>query len=92
MLLTIKGYENLIFRYMFTCLLFIILQIFLVTGGSYSTTTEILQDKKWIVLPYGKLPLPGASLLAGLRLATIDNEVFAFGKVLKFAFNIYSFI
>lgn len=54
------------------------LQIFLVTGGRSTDTTEILMNKnKWTVLPKGNLP--GGSI-AGLGLATVENNVFAFGK------------
>ena len=49
------------------------------TGGTYSKTTEILQDKKWIVLKNGDLPVR----LYGLSLATVNNEVFAFGNILN---------
>jgi len=53
-------------------------RIFLVTGGYYAKdTTEILEGKKWIVLKSGNLPVAGE--LYGLSLATINNEVFAFG-------------
>ena len=46
------------------------------TGGMYSDTTEILEDKKWKVLLYGNLP----GRIYGLKLATVNNKVFAFGK------------
>ena len=48
------------------------------TGGTVSRTTEILEDKKWTVLPHGDLPGPG--ILYGLKLATVYNKVFSFGK------------
>ena len=77
---TKRGYKKSICHIVLIFVLF--LQIFLVTGGDYSITTEILQDKKWIVLKYGNLPLPvGYSRIVGLRLATIDNEIFSFGKI-----------
>ena len=47
-------------------------------------TTEILEDKKWKVLPNGHLPGYTGSYtynLFELRLATIDNNVFSFGKM-----------
>ena len=59
-------------------ILFVVLQIFLVTGGHDSDTTEILEDKKWKVLKSGNLPI---AVNSGLRLATIDNNVFSFGKI-----------
>ena len=62
---------------MFICLYFSIsLQIFLVTGGRYSPTSEILVDSKnqWKILEHAALQL------FSLRLATINNEVFCFGK------------
>lgn len=81
-LLTTKGYEKFIF--FITCLLFSIpLQIFLVTGGSPSPTTSVTSeilvdvDKPW-------RPLSQATLvrgLYGLRLATINNEVFCLGTI-----------
>ena len=44
-------------------------------------TTEILEDKKWKVLPNGNLPgHAGLYGIYGLRLATIDNKIFSFGK------------
>ena len=49
------------------------------TGGSFSETTEILQDKKWTVLANGNLP----AKIYGLSLFTIDNTVFSFGKFLS---------
>ena len=59
------------------------LQIFLVTGGVYVIATEILKDKKWTVLKHenGNLPFPGITGLKGVRLATLNNEVFSFGKI-----------
>ena len=44
------------------------------TGVYYSNkdTTEILVDKKWKILP-------GIATLRGLKLATVNNQVFAFG-------------
>ena len=42
-------------------------------------TTEILEENKWKVLPNGNI-VPGASFY-GLKLATIDNNVFSFGKM-----------
>ena len=47
-------------------------------------TTEILEDKKWTVLPNGNLP--GNVGLWGLRLAVIDNNVYSFGKILNLVF------
>ena len=47
-------------------------------GGLYSYTTEILEDKQWKVLPKGNLP--GNAIIYGLRLTTVYNKVFAFGK------------
>ena len=41
-------------------------------------TTEILEDKKWKVLPNGNI-VPGTAIY-GLKLTTIDNNVFSFGK------------
>ena len=49
-------------------------------GGIWSRTTEILEAKKWKVLPQGNLPFK----IAGLSLATIDNNVFSFGKKVVF--------
>ena len=49
------------------------------TGGYYSATTEILAtglDQVWKVLKNGNLPW----FHHGIKLATIDNEVFSFGK------------
>ena len=57
-----------------------VLQIFLVTGGEFSDTTEILQEKKWKVLATGNLP----AKINGLSLITIDNNVFSFGKIKNF--------
>ena len=56
-------------------------KIFMVTGGWFSNTTEILKDKKWTVLKNGNL-----SVYGGLRLATIDNLIFSFGNtsILRF--------
>ena len=49
------------------------------TGGSGGYgTTEILEDKKWQVLPNGNLP--GNAHIYGLKLATVSNQVFSFGK------------
>ena len=48
------------------------------TGGHDSNSTEILRDKKWTVFANGNLP---GSKNFGLGLATIDNKVFAFGKL-----------
>ena len=66
----------------------------MVTGGAYyggknSLTTEIKdanapKDEKWTLLKYGDLPLPGSNYvygLEGLKLATLNGEVFSFGKV-----------
>ena len=58
-------------------------KIFLVTGGRYSKTTEILEEKKWKVLNTGDLP----TQIYGFGLATLNNEVFAFGKYLFFLLN-----
>ena len=49
-------------------------------GGIWSRTTEILEAKKWKVLPQGNLPFK----IAGLSLATIDNNVFSFGRKVVF--------
>ena len=51
------------------------------TGGHVFETTEILRNKKWIVLANGNLP--GGSKIFGLGLINIDNQVFAFGKTTK---------
>ena len=51
-------------------------KIFMVTGGDLTETTEIFQDRKWKVLPYGNLPIK----MWGFRLITIHNEVFSLGK------------
>ena len=59
------------------------------TGGGYTMTTEILEDKKWKVLPNGNLPgtgIAGQQGIYGLRLATVDNNVFSFGKMKKLCF------
>ena len=54
-------------------------------NGKYdimSDTTEILnmKDQKWTVLANGKLPGNGNHRFrGGLRVATINNNVFAFG-------------
>ena len=47
--------------------------------------TEILQDKKWTALPASG-NLPDNAYLRGLRLATLDNTIFSFGKNLKILF------
>ena len=49
----------------------------MVTGGEFSDTTEILEDKEWKVLSSGNLP----AKIYGLSLTTIDNNVFSFGKI-----------
>ena len=53
------------------------MQKFLVTGGYYSETTEILEDKKWTVLKNGNLPFK----IRGLLLETVENKVFSFGNI-----------
>ena len=62
-----------------------VLQIFLVTGGRQSITTEILQDDKtWKVLNNGNLPLSrygSVTGLQGLGLDTLNNEVYSFGEI-----------
>merc|ERR1719312_362846 len=81
----IENFGNLTFRRMnHGCTSYIAnkKRVFLVTGGYYSLTTEILKEneKKWTVLKTGNLPLPGNIYgLAGVRAATINNQVFAFG-------------
>ena len=50
-------------------------------GQIVSDTTEILnnmEDRKWTVLKNGKLP-GNYRFRTGLRLATVNNNVFAFG-------------
>ena len=79
-----KGYKIFIFHIIF--IWYSALQIFLVTGGISSITTEIKtkgEGEKWTKLPEGKLPLSGSYIygLQGLRLATLNNEVFSFGKI-----------
>ena len=59
--------------------LLIFLQIFLVSGGDFTVSTEILEDGKWKILWNAKLPLPGTDALYGLRLATVANQVYSFG-------------
>ena len=62
------------------------------TGGAYkdSDNTEILQNKYWTVLPHGKLP--GNAAITGLRLATINNEVFSFGNYsIQFVFKVINY-
>ena len=53
----------------------------MVTGGVYSAATEILKDDKWTILKNGNLP----TMINGLGLATIDNQVFSFGKIIIFS-------
>ena len=48
------------------------------TGGHDSNSSEILRDKKWTVLANGNLP---GSKTFGLGLTSLDNQVFAFGKL-----------
>ena len=55
------------------------------TGGEATSTTEILKnlhDKKWTVLENGKLP-GYSKYREGVGLATVDNNVFAFGNSKK---------
>ncbi len=49
------------------------------TGGHDSPSREIFRDKKWTVLENGNLP--SGSKIFGLGLTTVNNTVFAFGKV-----------
>ena len=71
-------------------------KVFLVTGGDYfsddrhSYTTEILQEpyKNWIVLKTGDLPYTDYNIY-GLGLATVNNEVFAFGNILNHILHIH---
>ena len=62
-----------------------LLQVFLVTGGEYSITTETKTiGENWRLLKGGDLPLYGSKYIYGLqgvRLATLNNEVFSFGKI-----------
>ena len=60
-------------------------KIFIVTGGLYTSTTEILKDKTWTALPSDGNIGNSAGIygIYGLSLATIDNEVFSFGKMQK---------
>ena len=64
----------------------------MVTGGldpgAEHTEKLELEDKKWskwTVLQNGNLP--GNARIYGLRLATVDNKVFSFGKIWKCFFN-----
>ena len=53
----------------------------MVTGGLNAVTTEIHQGKGWTVLKNGNLPVSkGVTGVNGLRLATVKNNVFSFGK------------
>merc|ERR1711915_178243 len=54
-------------------------RIFLVSGGDFTVSTEILEDGKWKILWNAKLPLPSSDALKGLRLATVANQVYSFG-------------
>ena len=60
----------------------------MVTGGTYSDTTEILQDQNWTVLKDGNLPVPA---LSHMNLATIDNMVFSFGKIFNLIYLLFTF-
>ena len=52
-----------------------VLQVFLVTGGYFSVTTEILHNKNWKVLTNGNLPVPvSVTGVYGLNCETIQNE------------------
>ena len=65
------------------------MKVFLVTGGTGGAgTTEILQDKKWTLLKNGNLD--GNAKIYGMKLATIDNEIFSFGKIWNIFFFIHS--
>ena len=59
------------------------------SGDAYSETTEILQEpyKNWIVLKKGNLPYTNYRIF-GLGLATVNNEVFAFGKILSISLSL----
>ena len=46
-------------------------------------TTEILKDQKWTILKDAWMPF------SGLGIATVNNEVFAFGKKSKKLFLIF---
>ena len=55
------------------------------TGGyssENSAITEVLKhinDEKWTILKYGNLPSKYHRYRSGVRLATVENNVFAFG-------------
>ena len=73
--------------------LYSVLQVFLVTGGTSGGTNSLSTEikdanaplgEKWTLLKDGDLPLSESKYIYGLqgaRLATLNNEVFSFGKI-----------